>query len=89
VLTPGGAGDRAGLRAGDVITTLDGEKLKNPVKLARAIYARGSKATCALGVTQGGSTRTVSLTVPWRAAVVVRRRDRLVPEADSAPGPGP
>ena len=63
-VAPGGAGERAGLRAGDVIATVDGEKLKNPVKLARAIYARGGKATFALGVMQGGSTRTVSLTLP-------------------------
>jgi hypothetical protein len=63
-VAPGGAGERAGLRAGDVIATVDGEKLKNPVKLARTIYARGPKATVALGVMQGGSTRTVSLAVP-------------------------
>jgi hypothetical protein len=62
-VTPGGAGERAGLRAGDVIATVDGEKLKSPVKLARAIYARGPQAAFALGVTQGGSTRTVSLAV--------------------------
>jgi hypothetical protein len=63
-VAPGGAGERAGLRAGDVIATVDGEKLKNPVTLARAIYARGPSATFALGVMQGGSTRTVSLAVP-------------------------
>jgi PDZ domain len=63
-VAPGGAGERAGLRAGDVIATVDGEKLKNPVKLARAIYARGAKATFTLGVVQAGSSRTVSLAVP-------------------------
>ena len=63
-VAPGGAGERAGLRAGDVIATVDGEKLKNPVSLARTLYARGPKATLALGVMQGGSTRTVSLAVP-------------------------
>jgi C-terminal processing protease CtpA/Prc len=63
-VAPGGAGERAGLRAGDVIATVDGEKLKDPVKLARAIYARGPSATFALGVMQGGSTRAVSLAVP-------------------------
>jgi membrane-associated protease RseP (regulator of RpoE activity) len=63
-VAPGGAGERAGLHPGDVIATVDGEKLKNPVKLARTIYARGSSATLALGVTQGGATRAVSLAVP-------------------------
>jgi S1-C subfamily serine protease len=63
-VAPGGAGERAGLRAGDVIATVDGEKLKNPKTLALAIYARGPKATFALGVLQGGATRAVSLTVP-------------------------
>lgn len=63
-VAPGSAGERAGLRAGDVIATLDGEKLKEPAKLARAIYARGPKATLALGVVQGGANRAVSLAVP-------------------------
>ena len=63
-VAPGGPGEKAGLRPGDVITTVDGENLKDPVKLARAIYARGSHTTFALGVVQGGSTRTVSLAVP-------------------------
>lgn len=62
-VAPGGAGDRAGLRAGDVIATIDGEKVKNPVQLARSLYARAA-ATVALGVVQGGANRTVSLTVP-------------------------
>ena len=42
-VAPGGAGEKAGLRPGNVITTVDGEKLKDPVKLARAIYARGPR----------------------------------------------
>jgi PDZ domain-containing protein len=63
-VAPGGAGEKAGLHAGDVIATVDGEKLKSPVKLARAIYARGPRATFALGVMQAGSARTVSLAVP-------------------------
>ena len=63
-VAPGGAGERAGLRAGDVIATFEGEKMKNPVTLARAIYAKGPNATFALGVMQAGSTRTVSLAVP-------------------------
>ena len=63
-VAPGTAGERAGLRPGDVIATLDGEKLKEPAKLARVIYARGPKATLALGVVQGGANRAVSLAVP-------------------------
>jgi len=63
-VAPGSAGERAGLRAGDVIATLDGEKLKEPAKLARVIYARGPKTTLDLGVVQGGANRAVSLAVP-------------------------
>ena len=59
----GGAGEHGGLHAGDVIATVDGEKVKGPVQLARALYAGGSR-TFALGVVQGGSTRTVSVAVP-------------------------
>jgi membrane-associated protease RseP (regulator of RpoE activity) len=63
-VAPGSAGERAGLHAGDVIITLDGEKLKEPAKLARVIYVRGPGATLALGVVQGGASRAVSLVVP-------------------------
>jgi hypothetical protein len=62
-IAPGGAGERAGLRAGDVITTVDGEKVKNPVHLARSLYARGA-AAISLGVVQGGANRTISIAVP-------------------------
>jgi C-terminal processing protease CtpA/Prc len=62
-IAPGGAGERAGLRAGDVIATLDGEKVKNPVQLARSLYARGA-APVSLGVVQGGANRTISIAVP-------------------------
>ena len=61
---PGGAGERAGLRPGDVIATIGGEKLKSPATLARTLYAGGPKGTFALGVVQGGASRTVSLSVP-------------------------
>jgi PDZ domain len=63
-VTPGSAGERAGLRAGDVIAKLDGEKLNKPATLARVIYERGPKAMLALDVVQGGANRTVSLAVP-------------------------
>jgi hypothetical protein len=59
-VAPGGAGERGGLRAGDVISTIDGEKVKGPVQLARALYAGGAKGF-SLGVVQGGSPRAVSL----------------------------
>lgn len=62
-VAPGGAGERAGLRAGDVIATIDGEKVKNPAQLARSVYARGT-ATLSLGVVQGGANRSVSIAVP-------------------------
>jgi S1-C subfamily serine protease len=63
-VTAGGAGEKAGLRAGDVIATLDGEKVKKPAKLAREIYARGGGTTLSLGVVQGGANRTISLLIP-------------------------
>src|SRR6185295_5187045 len=62
-VAPGGAAEKAGLRAGDVIATLDGEKVSSPVKLARALYARGT-GTFALGVMQAGAPHTVSLAAP-------------------------
>jgi len=63
-VAPGSADERAGLRAGDVIATLEGEKLKEPARLARAVYERGPGATVALGVMRGGANRAVSLAAP-------------------------
>jgi hypothetical protein len=63
-VTAGGTAEKAGLRIGDVIATLDGEKVKKPGKLARETYARGGGTTLSLGVVQSGANRTVSLVVP-------------------------
>src|SRR5213078_1036564 len=58
--------DRAGLKAGDVVTAIDGNAVKTASALESAIAAKqpGDKVT--LTIDRGGSTRTVSVTLGTR-----------------------
>ena len=65
-IVKGGPADSAGLKAGDVITSLDGRSVANYDELTAAIGAAkpGDKVT--VTVTNNGSTRTVSVTLGSR-----------------------
>ena len=53
----------AGVKSGDVITTVDGETVADPHDLARRIAALGPKKTVKLGVTRNGSPMTIDVTL--------------------------
>jgi serine protease Do len=53
----------AGVKAGDVITKVNGETVDNPRELARKIAALGPKKTVDLTVLRNGETRTISVTL--------------------------
>ena len=63
---PGGPADQAGLKVGDMITTVDGKALKNGDALVADIASRkpGTKAT--LGYLRNGKTATASVTIGSR-----------------------
>ena len=68
-VTPGSAAYQAGLRAGDVVTAINGNPLRgliNPVfpDLADQLQSFGAAARLSLTVYRAGSTRQLSLTVP-------------------------
>lgn len=65
-VAPGGPASLAGLRAGDIVVTLDGKAMENGRQLRINIYARGAGEHVTLGVRRGD--RTLSL----RVAVVER-----------------
>lgn len=67
-LVEGGAAAVGGLRAGDVILTLDGERLANEDALRDAIAARTRGTKITLGIQRGGQRDTVVLALGGRDA---------------------
>ena len=83
---PGGPADVAGVRAGDIVTKLDGKRMENGRQLDVNIYRRAVGERVALEVERGGSARTYTVTVverdddPGRFADLVSPEQNLVPE---------
>jgi len=60
---PGSPADKAGIKAGDVITAVNGEKIQNARELARRISSMAPGNSVKLSVLQKGSEKTVTLTL--------------------------
>ena len=60
-VTPGGPADAAGLRTGDVITSLQGRETSDSTELVVAIRSFAPGETVELTFIRGGQTRTVNL----------------------------
>src|SRR5690606_22412100 len=60
---PGSPADKAGIKAGDVITAVNGEKLRNARDLARRIGSMAPNTSVKLTVLHKGSEKTVTLTL--------------------------
>src|SRR3984893_1128815 len=66
-VTPHGPADQAGLKAGGIITTVDGKPIKDGDALVTDIAARKPGSTVHLGYVRAGQTSTASLTIADRA----------------------
>ena len=66
-VTPKGPADQAGLKAGDIITTVDGKPIKDGDALVTDIAARKPGSTVHLGYVRAGQTSTATLTIADRA----------------------
>jgi serine protease Do len=66
-VTPHGPADQAGMKAGDIITTVDGKPIKDGDALVTDIAARKPGATVHLGYVRGGQTASANLTIADRA----------------------
>ena len=66
-VTPHGPADQAGMKAGDIITTVDGTPIKDGDALVTDIAARKPGSTVHLGYVRGGQTATATLTIADRA----------------------
>lgn len=62
-VTPDGPGDRAGIRSGDVITAVDGERIHSGQELIVRIRSHRPGDRLALTVSRDGRARTVRLTL--------------------------
>jgi serine protease Do len=58
---PGSPADKAGIKAGDVITAVNGEKIQNARELARRISSLAPGTSVKLSVLQKGSEKTIDL----------------------------
>jgi serine protease Do len=66
-VTAHGPADQAGMKAGDIITTVDGKPIKDGDELVTDIAARKPGATVHLGYVRAGQTATATLTIADRA----------------------
>lgn len=60
---PGSPAQQAGLRMGDIILNIDGQKLRNSRELAQRIRRHQPGGTISLGVLRGDSTHAVSIKI--------------------------
>src|SRR6185312_5174641 len=65
-VTPGFPADKAGLKAGDVITSVNGKPVKDGDELVSIISAEKPGATIQLGYIRNGQNHTASVTVADR-----------------------
>ena len=66
---PGGPGDKAGLKAGDIIVSIDGRSIKDGDDLVNDIAVRKPGSTAKLGYLRNGSTETATVTIGDRSKV--------------------
>jgi serine protease Do len=66
-VTPKGPADQAGIKAGDIIVSVDGRPIKDGDALVTDIAARKPGSTVKLGYVRAGETSTANLTIADRA----------------------
>ncbi|MFP5276066.1 MAG: trypsin-like peptidase domain-containing protein [Acidobacteriota bacterium] len=66
---PGGPADKAGLKAGDIITTVDGRTIKNGDDLVNDIANRRPGSTARIGFLRNGKQQTTTVTIGDRDKV--------------------
>jgi serine protease Do len=73
-VNPGSAAEKAGVRAGDVITSLDGERIHGLAELRSKLAGSGEGKTVKLGVLRNKSALTLHVEIP---SVKVKSAHRL------------
>jgi len=84
-VAPESPAEIAGLRAGDVIVSLDGKAMENGRQFDVNLYRRAVGETVKIEVLRGGAPRTVSVAVVERADDPMRFADLVSPERNLIP----
>jgi serine protease Do len=83
---PGFSADKAGLKAGDIITTVDGQPVKDGDDLVNIISARRPGSTIQLGYLRNGQQHTTTVTIGDRTKMLEAANNGQGNENN--PGPG-
>jgi serine protease Do len=81
---PGGPGDKAGLKAGDIIVSIDGRQIKDGDDLVNDIAVRKPGSTAKLGYLHNGATESTTVTIGDRDKVFVANQ---IAQSDDNQGP--
>jgi serine protease Do len=84
-VAPGSPADRAGLRPGDIVATLDGKRMENGRQFRINIYTRGVGEQVALQIWRGERSLTVRVPVVERDADTDRLADLVGSQQSIAP----
>jgi serine protease Do len=79
-VTPGGPAEKAGLKAGDILTTIDGRQIKDGDDLVNEIASRRPGSSVRLGFLREGKQTDATVTIGDRDKVFAERGS---PQADS------
>ena len=69
---------RAGLKAGDVVVTIDGVAVAKPGELSERVQQKGVGSQVVLGLVRGGRSETVTLALEGRPDEIQLLREHLV-----------
>ena len=72
-VTPGGPAEKAGIRTGDTIVSVDGKTVKTGDELVAEISARKPGTTAKIGYIRGGKEQTAAVTIADRAKLYSAR----------------
>jgi serine protease Do len=81
---PGGPGDKAGLKQGDIIVSIDGRSIKDGDDLVNDIAARKPGSTAKLGLLRGGKDQSAVVTIGDRSKVFANNQ---IAQSDDNSGP--
>ncbi len=72
-VNPGSAAEKAGLKAGDVITSVNGERIHSIGQLRERLAAKREDKTAKLGVLRNKSEMSITVELPAPAPKVQRK----------------